>query len=139
MPRPPGSSNMAAPQSDKPSDRLHFSLNVPFPSVREATIALRSLGADRQPRRSSTHHQLELHGTVLTARWSADIARTLRVAVNSFLEHLDLVLETMIMFSTEEPESEQGKGVDGDVGLARADGAPPNDGLTTHLKVDKRI
>ncbi|XP_077593533.1 L antigen family member 3-like [Stigmatopora nigra] len=126
---------MAAPESDKLSDRLQFSLNVPFPSEREATIALRSLGADRQPRRSGARQHLELHRTVLTASWSADSARNLRVAVNSFIEHLDLVLETMIMFSTEEAESAEGKGVGGHVGLAGSHGDPPNDGLTTHLKV----
>lgn len=31
-------------------------------------------------------------------RWSADEARILRVSVNSFLDHLSLVLETMEMF-----------------------------------------
>ncbi|XP_057675153.1 L antigen family member 3-like [Corythoichthys intestinalis] len=97
---------MAAPQSDRQASRLDFSLNVPFPSAREATVALRSLGADREPRRNSVHKCLVLHGSVLTARWNADEARALRVSVNSFLEHLGLVLETLQMFPTEEPEGE---------------------------------
>lgn len=37
---------------------------------------------------------------VCSRRWSADEARILRVSVNSFLDHLSLVLETMEMFGS---------------------------------------
>ncbi|XP_028274175.1 L antigen family member 3-like isoform X2 [Parambassis ranga] len=76
--------------------RLEFSLDVPFPSSREATIALRSLSPDKEPRKGGITKQLTVTDNLL--RWSADEARILRVSVNSFLDHLTLVIETMDMF-----------------------------------------
>ncbi|XP_061534599.1 L antigen family member 3-like [Phycodurus eques] len=93
---------MAAPESDERASKLEFSLDVPFPSSREAAVALHSLSPDREPRRGGVHKRLTLVGSVLTAKWRADEARVLRVSVNSFLEHLGLVLETMHAFPTEE-------------------------------------
>uniref|UniRef100_A0A3Q3WB59 L antigen family member 3 n=1 Tax=Mola mola TaxID=94237 RepID=A0A3Q3WB59_MOLML len=74
------------------------SLEVPFPSSREAVIALRSLSPDREPRKGGISKQLTVSGSTLS--WSADEARILRVSVNSFLDHLSLVLETMEMFGS---------------------------------------
>uniref|UniRef100_A0A3B4TR89 L antigen family member 3 n=1 Tax=Seriola dumerili TaxID=41447 RepID=A0A3B4TR89_SERDU len=71
------------------------SLDVPFPSSREAAIALNSLSPDREPRKGGISKQLTVSGST---RWSADEARILRVSVNSFLDHLSLVMETMQMF-----------------------------------------
>ncbi|XP_041826271.1 L antigen family member 3-like isoform X2 [Melanotaenia boesemani] len=76
--------------------KLEFSLDVPFPSSCEAVIALRSLSPDREPRKGGISKQLSVSGSTL--RWSADEARILRVSVNSFLDHLSLVVETMEMF-----------------------------------------
>uniref|UniRef100_A0A3Q3FUE2 L antigen family member 3 n=1 Tax=Labrus bergylta TaxID=56723 RepID=A0A3Q3FUE2_9LABR len=70
------------------------SLDVPFPSSGEAAIALRSLSPDREPRKGGISKELAVSGSTLS-RWSADEARILRVSVNSFLDHLSLVLETM--------------------------------------------
>uniref|UniRef100_A0A3Q3A5R7 L antigen family member 3 n=1 Tax=Kryptolebias marmoratus TaxID=37003 RepID=A0A3Q3A5R7_KRYMA len=80
------------------SARPWASLDVPFPSSREATIALRSLSPDREPRRGGISKHLSVSGSTLSVRWSADEARILRVSVNSFLDHLSLVIETMEMF-----------------------------------------
>uniref|UniRef100_A0A3P9L8Z6 L antigen family member 3 n=1 Tax=Oryzias latipes TaxID=8090 RepID=A0A3P9L8Z6_ORYLA len=71
------------------------SLDVPFPSPREATIALSSLSPDREPRRGGISKHLSVSGST---RWSADEARILRVSVCSFLDHLQLVVETMEKF-----------------------------------------
>ncbi|XP_056147075.1 L antigen family member 3-like [Lampris incognitus] len=78
--------------------RLEFALDVPFPSSREASVALQSLSPDREPRRGGISKHLELTGSTLSVRWSADEARVLRVSVRSFLDHLSLVVETMEMF-----------------------------------------
>ncbi|XP_070781237.1 L antigen family member 3-like [Enoplosus armatus] len=78
--------------------KLEFSLDVPFPSSREAVVALRSLSPDREPRKGGISKQLSVSGSTLSVRWSADEARILRVSVNSFLDHLSLVMETMEMF-----------------------------------------
>ncbi|XP_040012567.1 L antigen family member 3-like [Xiphias gladius] len=80
------------------TDKLEFTLDVPFPSSREAVIALQSLSPDREPRKGGISKQLTVAGSTLSVRWSADEARILRVSVNSFLDHLSLVVETMEMF-----------------------------------------
>uniref|UniRef100_A0A3B3Z6Q1 L antigen family member 3 n=1 Tax=Periophthalmus magnuspinnatus TaxID=409849 RepID=A0A3B3Z6Q1_9GOBI len=74
------------------------SLDVPFPSSREALIALRSLSPDKEPRKGGISKEITVKDNTLS-RWSADEARILRVSVNSFMDHLLLVLETMEMFS----------------------------------------
>ncbi|CAN9504631.1 unnamed protein product [Ophioblennius macclurei] len=86
---------MAAEESN---GRLELWLDVPFPSEREASIALRSLSPDREPRRGGISKQLSVTDRTLSVRWSADEARILRVSFSSFLDHLSLVLETMQMF-----------------------------------------
>ncbi|XP_012670016.2 L antigen family member 3-like [Clupea harengus] len=77
---------------------LGFNLDVPFPSEREASIALNSLSPDREPRKGGITKELVAVGNVLSVRWTADEARVLRVSVGSFLDHLALVLETMEAF-----------------------------------------
>ncbi|KAM9771158.1 cancer/testis antigen 1-like isoform 1-T1 [Syngnathus typhle] len=96
--RLPQTNNMAAPESGEQASQLEFSLQVPFQSARQAAVALRSLSPDREPRRGGVRKRLTLAGSVLSAKWRAEQARVLRVSVNSFLEHLDLVLETMRAF-----------------------------------------
>ncbi|XP_053267586.1 L antigen family member 3-like [Pleuronectes platessa] len=98
---------MAAPGGEKEDVRgktspepgkLEFSLDVPFPTAREAEVALGSLSPDREPRKGGISKRLSVSGSTLSVRWSADEARVLRVSVNSFLDHLSLVVETMQMF-----------------------------------------
>ncbi|XP_078286311.1 L antigen family member 3-like [Rhinoraja longicauda] len=79
-------------------DRLHFNLSVPFPSVREAQIALGSLSPDSEPRKGGISKTLSVQGCTLKGRWEAHEARILRVSVGSFLDNLSLVLETMDQF-----------------------------------------
>ncbi|XP_035766475.1 EKC/KEOPS complex subunit Lage3 [Neolamprologus brichardi] len=88
----------AAGEANGGTGKLEFSLDVPFPSSREATIALRSLSPDKEPRKGGISKLITVSGSTLSVRWSADEARILRVSVNSFLDHLSLVLETMEMF-----------------------------------------
>lgn len=47
-------------------DFMHSSLDVPFPSAREATIALRSLAPDREPRKGGISKQLSVSGSTLS-------------------------------------------------------------------------
>ncbi|XP_020482191.1 L antigen family member 3-like [Labrus bergylta] len=91
---------MAALEAERNCEtgKLEFSLDVPFPSSGEAAIALRSLSPDREPRKGGISKELAVSGSTLSVRWSADEARILRVSVNSFLDHLSLVLETMEQF-----------------------------------------
>ncbi|XP_072310290.1 L antigen family member 3-like [Eucyclogobius newberryi] len=87
------------PRLDPDTGKLEFCLDVPFPSNREAVVALRSLSPDKEPRKGGITKDLTVQGHTLSVRWSADEARILRVSVNSFMDHLSLVLETMEMFS----------------------------------------
>lgn len=47
-------------------DFMHSSLDVPFPSSQEATIALRSLSPDREPRKGGISKQLSVSGSTLS-------------------------------------------------------------------------
>lgn len=47
-------------------DFMHSSLDVPFPSSQEATIALRSLYPDREPRKGGISKQLSVSGSTLS-------------------------------------------------------------------------
>ncbi|XP_061119090.1 L antigen family member 3-like [Conger conger] len=78
--------------------KLEFSLLVPFPSAREANIALQSLLPDREPRKGGISKELSVSDNAMSVKWTADEARILRVSVGSFLDHLALVLETMEEF-----------------------------------------
>ncbi|KAM6984879.1 L antigen family member 3-like [Aplochiton taeniatus] len=83
--------------------KLEFALDVPFPSAREATIALQSLSPDREPRKGGISKRLQVSGSTLSVCWTADEARILRVSVGSFLDHLSLVMETMEAFGPPVP------------------------------------
>ncbi|XP_008322957.1 L antigen family member 3-like [Cynoglossus semilaevis] len=85
-------------ETNSETGKFEFFLEVPFPTSREAEIALRSLSPDREPRKGGITKELVLSENILSVRWSADEARILRVSVNSFLDHLSLVVETMEMF-----------------------------------------
>nr|XP_029476041.1 EKC/KEOPS complex subunit LAGE3 [Oncorhynchus nerka] len=91
---------MAAPctENNHKQGKLEFVLDVPFPSSREASIALQSLSPDREPRKGGISKELTVSGCTLSVRWRADEARILRVSVGSFMDHLSLVMETMEAF-----------------------------------------
>ncbi|XP_042307847.1 EKC/KEOPS complex subunit LAGE3 isoform X3 [Sceloporus undulatus] len=73
-------------------------LSIPFPSSLLARIALDSLAPDPEPRKGGISKELSVMEDTLHICWKADEARILRVSVNSFLEHLSLVVETMDLF-----------------------------------------
>ncbi|KAJ7988412.1 hypothetical protein DPEC_G00323280 [Dallia pectoralis] len=91
---------MAAPGVDNNNKqgKLEFALDVPFPSTREASIALQSLVPDREPRKGGISKEITVSGSTLSVRWRADESRILRVSVGSFMDHLALVMETMEAF-----------------------------------------
>ncbi|XP_068105882.1 EKC/KEOPS complex subunit LAGE3-like [Hyperolius riggenbachi] len=77
---------------------LHFQLDVPFPCSEDAQIAHNSLSPDAEPRKGGVSKTLSVTENVLHVNWQADEARILRVSVSSFLEHLSLVVKTMVRF-----------------------------------------
>ncbi|CAG9938047.1 unnamed protein product [Clonostachys rosea f. rosea IK726] len=82
-------------------------INVPFPSERLASTALRTLQVDKElsplVRRqvsvvtppSDDNNNNNNEGRLLKTEYEAATNRMLRVAVNSFMESLKLVLEVM--------------------------------------------
>ncbi|KAI1253068.1 hypothetical protein MGN70_005276 [Eutypa lata] len=82
-----------------------LTVDVPFPTPRLASIALKALQVDKElsslVRRTfsvetSDEPSLEgVKGNILRTEYRATTNRMLRVAVNSFMESLNLVIEVM--------------------------------------------
>ncbi|MCJ8742378.1 hypothetical protein PDJAM_G00081480 [Pangasius djambal] len=80
------------------NNQFELTIEVPFPSQREVSIALQSLSPDREPGTGGTIRILSASANALSVKWNAVEARSLRVSVGSFLDHLALVMETMDAF-----------------------------------------
>ncbi|KAI9593130.1 CTAG/Pcc1 family [Syncephalis fuscata] len=77
-----------------------INLSIPFPNTRLAIIAKRAIEPNREPRKEILTRELtvnEATGT-LEARFISCELKTLRVSINSFLESLTLISETMEAF-----------------------------------------
>ncbi|KAL2264403.1 hypothetical protein VTK26DRAFT_4871 [Humicola hyalothermophila] len=78
-----------------------LTLDVPFPDARLASVALQSLRVDKELSHLVKRHLSAVapdHSsdpTVLRVEYQAATNRMLRVAVNSFLDSLALVMEVM--------------------------------------------
>lgn len=77
---------------------VSMKLSVPFASKREAEIAHDVLKVDAEPPRGGVQKSLQLRDDHLLVTFEASEARFLRVGVNSFLEHLILITETLNEF-----------------------------------------
>ncbi|XP_064614498.1 EKC/KEOPS complex subunit Lage3-like [Liolophura sinensis] len=73
-------------------------LRVPFPDVRQAEIACNTLSVDQEPRRGGATKTINTEGNILCLKICAAEAKVLRVSLNSFLDHLALVVETIDQF-----------------------------------------
>ena len=78
-------------------------LKVPFLTSEEASIAFKTLNVDCEPRKELIKRDITLDSDTssLIVNWSSKEARLLRVSVNSFLDHLTSVVETLHEFGTE--------------------------------------
>ena len=79
---------------------MEMTLDVPFPTHRHAEIAYDALRVDPEPKRSGMNKTLQLSEgeAVLQVVFRCQEAKTLRVAVNTFLDLLMLVTKTMDQF-----------------------------------------
>ena len=82
------------------NDELKAELKIPFASADYAQIAFNTLSVDNEPRKELIRKKLDINKEVLTVNWTAKEARILRVSINSFLDHLNSVLETIQLFDT---------------------------------------
>ncbi|KAL8294127.1 hypothetical protein RB598_005235 [Gaeumannomyces tritici] len=87
-----------------------LTIDVPFPTARLASVALGALAVDKElsplvhrsfstvvaeSQQQQQQHDEGAEKTVLRTEYSAATNRMLRVAVNSFMDSLSLVLEVM--------------------------------------------
>ncbi|ETS87994.1 hypothetical protein PFICI_01822 [Pestalotiopsis fici W106-1] len=100
------------PSGTQTDGLLYRTLDVPFPTARLASVALRSLQVDkelsplvRRDLRIATPDTLpdteRIKDSVLKVTYKATTNRMLRVAVNGFMESLTLVLEVMETLDTD--------------------------------------
>jgi EKC/KEOPS complex subunit PCC1/LAGE3 len=95
-------------------------VDVPFPTARLASVALQAIGVDKElsplvRRTLSTVAPQDGSGSqenVLRVKYVATTNRMLRVAVNGFMESLNLVLE--VMEKLDEDVLDTGAGQNGD-------------------------
>ncbi|KAL7628643.1 hypothetical protein AAE478_000158 [Parahypoxylon ruwenzoriense] len=89
-----------------------WTLEVPFPTPRLASIALKALQVDKElsplvkrsfsiepPEEGASN--ADVGGNILRTEYKATTNRMLRVAVNSFMDSLNLVLEVMQELDTD--------------------------------------
>ncbi|KAM0564289.1 hypothetical protein ACHAPJ_000499 [Fusarium lateritium] len=92
---------------------LSLVLNVPFPTARLATTALKAIQVDPElsplvrrqltvvPAPTSTQGSDDADARLLEVHYRATTNRMLRVAVNGFMESLKLVVEVMEQLDTD--------------------------------------
>ena len=72
-------------------------LNFPLASTRHATIVYNTVRIDKEPKK--TVQRLEtIRDNVLHVRFEAEEAKFLRVAVESYIEKINLILQTIQRF-----------------------------------------
>ncbi|KYB27484.1 EKC/KEOPS complex subunit LAGE3-like protein [Tribolium castaneum] len=77
------------------ANNLKIDIEVPFPSERFAEIAYHVLRVEKEPKRSGVTKEITYHKNILHVKFSAQLARQLRVAVSSFFDNLNLMSETI--------------------------------------------
>ncbi|XP_075211812.1 uncharacterized protein LOC142318971 isoform X2 [Lycorma delicatula] len=77
---------------------LKVCLEVPFPGNTEAEIVYNTLRVDKEPPRSNVQKVLSVEGNKVIAKFTGPGAKELRTAVNSFMDYLILVIETVKRF-----------------------------------------
>lgn len=90
-------------ENQNDSDKLNATLEIPFANLKHARVALKTLEVDQEPRRELISKRLSLleDKSAIRVDWAACEARLLRVSVNSFLDHLHLVIDTIDQFEDE--------------------------------------
>ena len=77
---------------------MQMKLEIPFQESEHANIAFNTLRVDPEPKRSGMKKTLTVQDKILHVEFNCEEARTLRVGVNSFLDHLVLVVNTIDQF-----------------------------------------
>ncbi|KAI8089015.1 CTAG/Pcc1 family [Halteromyces radiatus] len=73
-------------------------LEIPFPSSRLASIAMRVLAVDKELKTDQVKRTIQCDDALLKVHFESVSAKMLRVSSNSFLEMLLMVTRTMDQF-----------------------------------------
>lgn len=76
-----------------------------MPTENEAEIAYRTLSVDAEPKRGGVQRTITVDGNNLNVHFEAAEARMLRVSVNNFFDHFNLVVQTIEQFGPPRPVS----------------------------------
>ena len=100
MPRTKRIPRLKSPQRKISANQsaMDVKVSIPFCDERQATIVYNSFRVEVEPPRSKVSRTLSVDGSNLVVIFSSSEIRNLRVSVNSFLEHLALVAETIKQF-----------------------------------------
>ncbi|KAF6019422.1 hypothetical protein EB796_022269 [Bugula neritina] len=71
---------------------------IPFFTDKDAEIAYNTLRVDKEPPRGGCVKTLSVEGKNLNISYTATDPKKLRVGINSFMDSLTLVIETIQMF-----------------------------------------
>ncbi|KAL4222750.1 Transcription factor Pcc1 [Mactra antiquata] len=85
------------------ANQLSMDLQVPFNTDREAEIACGTLSVDPEPKRGGCKKSMKVEDKTLHVHFDALEAKSLRVGVNSFFDHLKLVVNTIEQFGPPRP------------------------------------
>ena len=77
---------------------METKVSIPFVDERQAEVAYNSLRVEVEPARSRVRRSLTVSGRSLVASFVAEDARSLRVSLNSFFEHVVLIANTIQHF-----------------------------------------
>lgn len=80
------------------NDLLTAQLTIPFSCEKHAKIVYDTLRVDQEPRKNLIKRQLSLNSNSITIDWSAKESRILRVSVQSILDHINSILNTIQLF-----------------------------------------
>ncbi|CAB4021490.1 Hypothetical predicted protein [Paramuricea clavata] len=80
------------------AEKLKLDLSIPFTDKEKAEIAMNSLKVDPEPRRTKVTKTFKVQENILVVSFEAPETKDMRVAANSFLDHLTLVMRTIDMF-----------------------------------------
>ncbi|KAG0054963.1 hypothetical protein BGZ83_009947 [Gryganskiella cystojenkinii] len=85
---------------------VHLTLRIPFPTSRLAKIAADVLDVDRDLKPEVSRRTITTEDNILLLAFETSTLKLLRTVVNSSLEMVQLVVNTMGAFDTEEGQQE---------------------------------
>ncbi|KAK8847436.1 hypothetical protein IAR55_005294 [Kwoniella newhampshirensis] len=74
-------------------------LRIPFYTPGHAQLASKAVDVDREQNGTFVFRELQVEDDILVVSYAATTVRLLRLATNSFLSSIDLVLRTMASFA----------------------------------------